>query len=470
MIKASLIRILSFLLLTIILLSQVLLQSGCANIVPPSGGERDSLPPILVKANPVNKTKNFTESHITLTFNEYVDIDNYQQNMVISPVPDNFPSLNRKLNVVTIKLRDTLEPNTTYSLNFGKTIRDVNEANIMKDFTYVFSTGSYIDSMQLSGKVLLAQTGAVDTTLTIMLHTTNEDSAVQKKKPRYITRTDAKGNFLFKNLRPGTYYIYALKDESGAYRYNGKALFAFADSAVVVAPVTTPVTLYAFSKEDPAPVVTGNASGNGRKQEKRLKIQTNISGDKQSLMRKFSLLFEVPLRSFDSSKIYISTDTSFIPATNYSWSLDSTKKTLTLNNTWKPGTLYHIIVEKDFATDTLGQQLLKKDTLSFTTRGNSEYGQLTIRFRNLDLSKNPVLQLVQGSELKSSYPVTSESISLPMVEPGDYELRILNDTNKNGIWDPGDFFKGRKQPEIARPIGRKISVRADWKNQFEIAL
>jgi hypothetical protein len=162
--KNHLITGVSFIILSIILITQILVQTSCGNPIPKEGGARDSLPPRLVKASPPEYSTAFSSGRITLTFNEYVDLDNYQQNMVISPLPENFPSVTRKLNVVTIKLRDTLQPNTTYTFDFGKAIKDINEGNILDDFQYVFSTGSYIDSLAFSGKVIFAETGNTDST------------------------------------------------------------------------------------------------------------------------------------------------------------------------------------------------------------------------------------------------------------------------------------------------------------------
>ena len=178
--KLVLIKIFFPFFLSILLISQILVPTGCATIIPPEGGPRDSLPPVLLKANPSDSSLNFNDKTIVFSFNEYVDADNYQQEMIISPIPSNTPTVTRKLQTVTVKLRDTLEPNTTYTINFGDAIKDVNEGNIMRNFTYTFSTGSYFDSLEFRGNVLVAETGEVDTTLTVMLHQTNIDSAVIK--------------------------------------------------------------------------------------------------------------------------------------------------------------------------------------------------------------------------------------------------------------------------------------------------
>ncbi|RYG31659.1 MAG: hypothetical protein EOO01_35145, partial [Chitinophagaceae bacterium] len=180
---------------------------GCANIVPPQGGLKDTLPPEITRVSPRDSTKLFTGDRINFVFNEYIDLDNVQQNLIMSPLPASTPNVSRKLNTMTVKLRDTLEPNTTYAINFGNAIKDVNEGNVMKNYTYIFTTGQYFDSLQFAGKVILAETGEIDTTLTIMLHRSADDSALFKEKPRYVTKTDNTGSFRFRNLPGGTYYV-----------------------------------------------------------------------------------------------------------------------------------------------------------------------------------------------------------------------------------------------------------------------
>ena len=143
-------------------------------------------------------------------------------------------------------------------------------------------------------------------------------------------------------------------------------------------------------------------------------------------------------------------------------------KTVKLNYAWQENVMHHILLEKDFATDTLGQQLLKADTVSFKTKEGKDYGKLTLRFRNLDLSKNPVLLFVQNNEIKKLVPLTTTSFSQTLFSPGEDSLRILNDENKNGVWDAGEFFGKRKQPELVKPIQRTINVKANLDNAFDI--
>ena len=472
MIKKITKGIISFFILIILLIPQIMVQTGCANIVPPSGGPRDSLPPVLIKATPGDSAKNFTGNRIVFSFDEFIDIQNPAENLIVSPIPKNFPDVNYKLNTVTVKLKDTLEPNTTYSLNFGKTIKDYNEGNVLKNFTYVFSTGNSIDSLELRGKVILAEDGKIDSTMIVMLHRNGDDSAVIKDRPRYITRLDNKGNFIFKNLPSGTFYLYALKDMGGGHRYTDSTqLFAFADKPVITSQKNKPDTLYAFAKKAASqPQVLPNIRGARESADRRLRFQTNLVSNKLDLLDNFTVTFDQVLRSFDSTKVQFSSDSTFSPITNYYFEKDGARKKITLHYAWKENTLYHLILDKEFAEDSTGKKLLRTDTLSFTTRKLYEYGNLNIHFRNLDLSVNPVLLFTQNGEIKRSFPLSSADFSQSIFLPGDYELRILNDANKNGKWDPGEFFGKHKQPEIVKPVERRITVKPGNENDFEIAL
>ena len=452
--------------------------SGCANIVPPSGGPRDSIAPVLLKISPGDSTRNFKGNKITFTFDEFIDVQNQEENLLISPSPKTNPVVDHKLNTLTLKLKDTLDPNTTYTINFGKMVKDFNEGNVLDNLVYTFSTGAFIDSLQLSGKVILAETGKIDTTLIVMLHTNGADSAVVKERPRYITKLNSQGEYHFVNLPPQTFYLYALKDNSGTRRYlDAKQLFAFADEPVKISNDTKPVTLYAYSEAEEnrtstAPVSSGNRNRRGGEvqADKRLKFQTTLNNNQQDLLTPFALMFEQPLRSYDSSKIKLFTDSVFNPATGYRFVKDSSNKKIVLENTWKENTMYHVVLDKDFATDSSGKKLLKTDTITFVSKKLSDYGSVKLTIRNLEQARNPVLQFIFGNSLYKSIPLSGNSFSTDVFLPGEYELRILYDENKNGKWDPGVFFGKRRQPEIAKPIERRINIKPAWKNEFDISL
>lgn len=460
------------------------LGTGCANIVPPLGGPRDSIPPKLVYVTPKDSSKRFTANKIVFYFNEYIDPKDVRTELIVSPVPKLEPIVDAKLRTLTVKIKDTLQPNTTYSFNFGNAIRDVNEGNILKGFTYVFSTGSYIDSMTFSGNVLVANTGKPDSTLIVMLHKNLDDSAVVKEKPRYVARLDSTGRFRFRYLEPGVYALYAMKDDGGTRRYLSSAsLFAFSDTPVVIGPATPSSTLYAFVEPDTskkAPVKSSSKGANTIKPEKekdkekdrRLQVQLNISGGEVDVLDTLRMTFATPLRHFDSTLIQFTNDdyTVIDPAT-YKFRRDTTNKVFAMLYNWPTDAKYHMILAKEFAEDTSGRKLLKTDTISFRTKKDIEYGEVRVRILNLDLKKRPVLQFVVSDNVKYSYAFKNgREFRQLLFAPGEYELRVLYDTNGNGVWDAGHFFGNHRQPEQVVPIKKHLTVKANWDNDVDITL
>jgi hypothetical protein len=452
--------------------------TGCANIIPPEGGPRDTIPPVLVESNPQDSSTNVKTNRVTLHFNEYVEIQSAQENVLVSPLPANTPTVDYKLRTVTIKLRDTLEQNTTYSINFGNAIRDINESNVLQNFTYVFSTGNTIDSNTLTGKVVLAETGKIDTTLLVVLHRNLDDSAVAKERPRYVGRLDSKGIFRFTNLPVGTFALYALPNDYSKKYDDSAKLFAFVDSAIVVGTDKTPITLYAYNfpkaPTTATPPATNRAATPGRgvtnAQDKVVKYTTNLpAGGKHDIFKDVEINFNKGIFTYDSTRILL-TDEKFVALPGYHFTLDSTRRKLVLNYPWTIEKSYHLLLPKDAITDSAGATLARNDTLKITTKTNEDYGSVKLRFNNLDLTRNPVLLLLQNEKIVEASPLTQREWVRKMFAPGEYEMRILFDTNKNGKWDPGSFFGEKRQPEIVRDLNIKLDVRGNWDNEKEISL
>lgn len=469
------IRFLGALCVIVLVGSQMFTITGCANQIPPTGGPRDSLPPILLTARPLDSSRNFIGKKIVLEFNEFVQLDNPFENLLVSPTPKLNPLVESKLRTVTVTIKDTLEANTTYTIDFGRTIKDINEGNVLNNFRYIFSTGNRIDQNELKGKVILAETGKPDSTLMATLYRKGEDSTVFYEKPRYISRLDSGGNFHFKNLPAGTFYLYAFKDEGKSNRYTSRQqLFAFADQPVYVGDSSSSIILYAFNeKEAPKPTApprTPGRSTSNANADKRLRLETNLEGGEQDLLKPFEVYFRTaPLKEFDSTKI-VFTDEKFNPLPNYKIIRDTNNAKLSIQYPWQENTGYAILVDKDFASDTLGRKLTKNDTLVFRTKREGAYGAVRLRFMNLDLSMNPVLQIVQNDAVVYSHVFTSREFYRKLFVPGEYEMRILFDDNKNGKWDPGNFFEGRKQPEKVMAVTRKLNVKANWDSEIDINL
>lgn len=450
----------------LLLYISISLPSGCAQIGVPTGGARDSLAPVLLKANPALRTLQFTGNKITLNFDEYIEVQEIQNNLLVSPLPKTNPQVTFNLKTVTIRLKDSLLPNTTYSIQLGNAIKDVNEGNILKDFSYVFSTGNVIDSLTLAGNVLLAENGKVDSTISVLLYRNTADSAVQKTKPDFLTRLKGDGSFEFRNLPADDFNIYALKDGDGNKFYSIKTeLFAFSDSVVNTAATNKSINLFAYSQEKAAdnkvirvlkPVL-----------EKQLKFTSNLSGE-QDLLDKLAITFNNPLKLIDTTTLAL-LDTNYNPVLGGSVQIDSTKKLLTYQPVWKPGESYRLILKETAIEDSAGNLLKKTDTLSFTARKEAAYARITLRFSNYDQQKNPVLQFVMSDVVKFSFPLNGAEWSSSRFAPGEYELRILYDDNKDGVWTPGNYEK-KLAPEKAITIPQKIALKANWDNERDIEL
>lgn len=467
--KSFSIAIVSFLLYKLIVFT-----SGCAQIIPPTGGPRDSIPPVMTGAIPKDSTLRFSGNKIVLTFNEYIQLERPEEQLIVSPVPKVSPVVEAKLKEVTIRIKDTLEENTTYSINFGRSLKDINEGNPAKQFTYIFSTGSYIDSSSLSGKVLIAQTGRADSTLIVMLYRNFEDSAVAKEKPRYFTRLDSAGRFNFQNLAPGRYRIFALKDQSGQKMYmRNSDMFAFYDSILTIGNHNIKPVLYAFEEEPEGPKPgrpgTGStAKSAAAKKQKKLSFQTNLESGQQDLLSNLILTFSEPLETFDSSKLLFA-DTLFHPVAGYHIQSDSMQQSFTLSFPWKEEQEFILVLDSTIAKDSAGTGLAKADTIRFKTKKNSDYGRLKLRLENIDTAQQIVLVFYKSDKIEHSQPVFDKQINIPLFHPGDYEIRILYDTNGNGKWDTGNYWE-KIQPEKVISDRKKYTVRPNWDNEITIEL
>lgn len=201
---------------------------GCAKRGSITGGLKDTIAPVLKVSFPKNFSTNFKGNEIKLTFDEYIKLKNINKQLIISPPMKYEPSIlpTTASKYITIKIKDTLQPNTTYSFNFGQSIADNNEGNPFNQFKYVFSTGAYIDSLTLSGKVKEAHEKEVEPFVSVMLYEVNDtfkDSVVYNENPRYITNTlDSMKTFKLENLKAGKYLLVAMKDYNSNNKFNPK--------------------------------------------------------------------------------------------------------------------------------------------------------------------------------------------------------------------------------------------------------
>lgn len=214
----------------LLFLSVAIVLVNCANRGTPSGGEKDVTPPRIRYAAPENYTTNFKAKEIKIYFDEYIKIKNVQRQLIISPPMDPAPDITPMGSAgkyITIKINDTLRPNTTYAFNFGNSIVDNNEENPFSYYKYVFSTGSYIDSLSIKGAIVDAEKRMPEKFISVMLYevdSTYNDSTVYKTKPLYVTNTlDSVSTFSIDNIKAGKYRLIALKDANDNFTYQQKS-------------------------------------------------------------------------------------------------------------------------------------------------------------------------------------------------------------------------------------------------------
>ena len=191
------------------------LAQRCANAVAPTGGPKDERPPVVVEALPENHSINFTGKKIEITFDEYITLENANQNVMISPPLSEKPDIKLKNKTVVIKFKEDLASNTTYTINFGAAIKDLHEGNLFKDYVYSFSTGDHIDTLAIAGKVLNASDKKPVDGVYVSLYAAdreNVDSLPMTTIPDYITKTDKEGKFSLNGLADKKYLVFALKD------------------------------------------------------------------------------------------------------------------------------------------------------------------------------------------------------------------------------------------------------------------
>lgn len=214
--------------LRLLFLFSLIITVSCAKRGSITGGDKDTIAPVLTASFPKNLSTNFTAKEIVLNFDEYVKLKNINKQLIVSPPLKYQPEISpmNASKKITIKIKDTLQPNTTYSLNFGQSIEDNNEGNPYSQFKYVFSTGSYIDSLKLNVKVKDALEKKTDNFVSVMLYEINEkytDSTIYKETPSYITNTlDSLQIVTLDNIKAGKYLLIALKD-NGNNIYNPKS-------------------------------------------------------------------------------------------------------------------------------------------------------------------------------------------------------------------------------------------------------
>ncbi len=243
-----------------------ILLAGCANMTAPVGGDKDTSPP---KIDSTRSTKfgitKFKAKKIVITFDEYVELFEPQKIMISPPIKRR-PEFTIREKTVEIKFVDTLRENTTYNINFGEAVRDITERNVKRDLQIGFSTGDVLDSLQTQGSLVEAITNKTEAGVSILLYAENApDSIVKKSLPLYFTTTDASGLFTVRNMKPGKYRIFALKDANNDYKYNQiTESIGFNNEPITVSDKPSSVAMQLFEPEKPLQLIQQRASQFGK--------------------------------------------------------------------------------------------------------------------------------------------------------------------------------------------------------------
>ena len=460
------------------LLALLIAGVGCANQTTPPGGKKDITPPKLLKVSPSDSLRNTKAKQIELTFDEYITINDPIKEVQISPLLSIQPAVTGNNKKVILKIADSLlEENTTYRISFGSAIRDLHEGNIFPAYTYIFSTGSYFDSLQLNGKVITATTGIPDSggTTVELYYATESDSAVVRHKPRYITRTDASGVFTFKGLPARSFKMFALKDSNDNLIYDGATeMIAFNDLLVTPGDTSAHINLKLFTMNDTsagksADSVKANVR-QGRQNIKKTGFNYSVNVDTSNKAN----------RTFDINKQII-ISFSYSPALNkdkITLSYDSNGVAVPVRIIFKPDTLqpgkvtivnsllenteYTLRMAKGFAKDTSGTDALPAK-FTFRTREDEDYGKISVHLPAKYVAPEYLLMITTESDTVYQKPVTSAIVNLVKLRPAKYTFRIIADKNRNGIWDSGNLFE-KRQPEEVIPYPDVLTLKAGWEN------
>ncbi len=500
------------------------LAVACASPRPPTGGEKDILPPrIISEESTPNYQTNFSEKEITITFDEWVTLKDVLSQLVISPLMPESPDVKLKGKSVIVALPDSLKEETTYTINFGSAIADLNEGNILENFAFVFSTGPVLDSVTVYGTVVDAVTLLPAEDVLVMLHPANADSAIYTTKPDYIVRSDKEGKWRLDNIRADSFSVMVLVDENLNFLYDLETeSFGWFDEVLVtdVPKIILPDILL-FPKDiqpaladvihptqgwlkivlrgrKPWPVpelkpAIPNAvtaweadtfniwyppsqtyEGLVRVPGDTMEIPTlrdsrstpdpvfmqNSSG-KLAPYQSVRLFTPIPITAIDTSFIRVRTDSmEQIPFELTPESEDA--RYVILKAPWKSSTRYTLVAAPGAFTNVFGPVT---DTLFsiIPVAETDEFGDLAITVNGLENDKTYIMRLILSGREIAKHNIRQDTVFEAVHKtllPGKYQVEIIEDLNESGFWDTGDY-SARRQPE-RKMIFDLESLRAAW--------
>ena len=445
---------------------------GCAKRGNPSGGPIDSIPPVLVNASPKLNSINFDSDEIRLTFDEWIKLENIQDQLIISPPIDKSSYEITPLSGVTkkvfLRFLDSLNPKTTYTINFGNSIQDNNENNPLTFFSYTFSTGETIDSLFIMGNIIDAFDQETDDYISLQLYRVDslfKDSIIYLDKPTYISNTLDSTNYKFQNLKEGKYLLIALKDLDNNYFFDPfYDKIGFMDSLIIL-PRDSIIDLKLFKEEtdlvwEKPHFINSEKIGfgyYGRLDMDKIKIESNIPDSVNFVFTKEEDIDTLNLwlskNSFDSLNFkLVESDTTKLTTVKFDRKKDSLMDSLNLS----PKTINVIDLNESFKIssnipiDNVEDSLISvRDidslVIPFSTKINSQLNDVFISFDvspsdkyNIFVKPNAIKDIRGSVNDTLNYNVVSQTLEdygnifLDIVGGNNskYILQLLNSNNE----------------------------------------
>lgn len=502
---------------------------SCASPKAPTGGDEDVSPPTIIEAESTpNKQTNFHEKEIVLEFDEWVTLKDVYSQLVISPLMPDEPEIKQRGKAIIIELPDSLKEETTYTINFGSAITDLHEGNILENYVFVFSTGSVLDSIKLSGTVVDAITLKPAPDVWAMLYPVGEDSAVYLRKPEYLAKTNKEGKWSLSYLRADSFQVVALKDENINFIYDQDAeYFGWIDTAIYTGNISEALSpILVFPKEkrtgisdvihaapgwlkiivnaphpkpvpaflpaidtvatfwnkdtlnvlyDPAKNYAGEVVLNN--DTTRIRIATASSLQNQIISIRpvtgriapggvATYATPIPIMKWDTSLIILHHDTlGEIP---YVIERNKSRNELNLKANWAAASRYYLTFLPGAVTDIWGRT---NDTIksSIVVTPADQYGDMTISLAGLDSTRQYMVHVKEGEQILNTFVVEGQSqtkLANKNLPPAKYVIEIIEDLNRNKTWDTGDYSK-RRQPE-PKMLFIPEPLRAGWEVEVKI--
>ncbi len=511
--------------------------SGCAKRGNPTGGPIDSLPPVLVNANPKLNTTNFDSEEIRLTFDEFVKLDKVQDQLIISPPLEKNAYEIKPLTGVTkkvfLKFIDSLDVNTTYTINFGNSIKDNNEGNPLTFFNYTFSTGETIDSLYVKGNISDAYNIETDEYVSIHLYridSTLNDSIIYIKQPTYVSNSLDSTSYIFQNLKEGKYHIIAMKDVDNNYFFDpfydkigfidslitlpkdsiidfklfkeeteliwdrphfinsekiGFGYYGKLDLKKIEINSVIPDSIdYTYTKEEMSDTIYLWLSNNSFDslnfnliEKDTTKLSTikfdrkrdtlidslNVSAKTVNvihLKESFKLSSNIPIKKIEDSLISVrDIDSILVPFVS---SVNDNLNEIDIKFEVSPSDNYRILILPNAIKDIKG---VTNDTLQFnlTSQSLEDYGNIYLDVIRNTQSKFILHLINQNGDIVREYDNVDQNITynFEYIRPGEYSFRLIEDLNKNNIWDTGNYLQ-RVKPEPVYYFPSELEVRANW--------